>query len=196
MRAVGCARAGPRRGRPLQTWKTFLRGHADGIASIDLFVVPTIAFGQLFAFLVLGHGRRQLLWFAVTRHPTAEWLACQITEAFPWDRAPTYIVRDNDRAFGGVFTRRIQAMGIRDRPTSFRSPWQDGHCERLIGSIRRECTDHLIVLNEEHLRRILRKFSTHISLGKDAPSGRPIERFGNIVAYAILGGLHHRYARI
>ena len=99
----------------MQTWKTFLRGHADGIASIDLFVVPTIAFGQLFAFLVLGHGRRQLLWFAVTRHPTAEWLACQITEAFPWDRAPTYIVRDNDRAFGGVFTRCIQAMGIRDR---------------------------------------------------------------------------------
>ena len=180
----------------MQTWKTFLRSHADGIASIDLFVVPTIAFGQLFAFLVLGHGRRQLLWFAVTQHPTAEWLARQITEAFPWDRAPTYIVRDNDRAFGGVFTRRIQAMGIRDRPTSFRSPWQDGHCERLIGSIRRDCTDHLIVLNEEHLRRILRKFSTHISLGKDAPSGRPIERFGNIVAYAILGGLHHRYARI
>ena len=132
----------------------------------------------------------------MTRHPTAEWLACRITEAFPWDRAPTYIVRNNDRAFGGVFTRRIQAMGIRDRPTSFRSPWQDGHCERLIGSIRRECTDHLIVLNEEHLRRILRKFSTHISLGKGAPSGRPIERFGKIVAYAILGGLHHRYARI
>ena len=146
----------PRRGRPSQTWKTFLHNHADGIASIDLFVVPTIAFEQLFAFLVLGHGRRQLLWFAVTRHPTAEWLARQITEAFPWDRAPTYIVRDNDRAFGSVFTRRIQAMGIRDRPTSFRSPWQNGHVERLIGSIRRECTDHLIVLNEEHLRRILR----------------------------------------
>ena len=150
----------PRRGRPSQTWKTFLHNHADGIASIDLFVVPTIAFERLFAFLMLGHGRRQLLWFGVARHPTAEWLARQVTEAFPWDRAPTYIVRDNDRAFGGVFTRRIQAMGIRDRPTSFRSPWQDGHCERLIGSIRRDCTDHLIVLNEEHLRRILRKFST------------------------------------
>jgi hypothetical protein len=145
----------PRRGRPSQTWKTFLHNHADGIASIDLFVVPTIAFEQLFAFLVLGHGRRQLLWFAVTRHPTAEWLAHQMTEAFPWDRAPAYIVRDNDRAFGSVFTRRLQAMGIRDRPTSFRSPWQNGYVERLIGSIRRECTDHLIVLNEEHLRRIL-----------------------------------------
>jgi len=155
----------PRRDRPSQTWKTFLRNHADGIASIDLFVVPTIAFEQLFAFLVLGHGRRQLLWFAVTRNPTAEWLARQITEAFPWDRTPTYIVRDNDKAFGAVFTRRIQAMGIRDRPTSFRSPWQNGHVERLIGSIRRECTDHVIVLNEEHLRRILAKFPTIIMSG-------------------------------
>jgi hypothetical protein len=121
----------------------------------------------------------------------------------PWDGAPTYIVRDSDRAFGSVFTRRIQAMGIRDRPTSFRSPWQNGHVERLIGSIRREWTDHLIVLNEEHLRRILAKFSTyyngwrpHVSLGKDAPNRRPIERFGDIVAHAILGGLHDRYARI
>src|ERR1700686_1462192 len=193
----------PRQDRPLQTWKTFLRNHAEVIASIDLFVVPTIAFEQLFTFLVLGHGRRQLLWFAVTRRPTAEWLARQITEAFPWDKAPAYIVRDNDRAFGSVFTRRIQAMGIRDRPTSFRSPWQNGHVERLIGSIRRECTDHLIVLNEEHLRRILAKFSAyyngwrpHVSLGKDAPDGRPIDRFGDIVAHAVLGGLHHRYARI
>src|SRR5450759_3970992 len=193
----------PRRDRPSQTWKTFLHNHADGIASIDLFVVPTIAFEKLFAFLILGHGRRQLLWFAVTRHPTAEWLARQITEAFPWDTAPAYIVRDNDRAFGSVFRRRIQAMGIRDRPTSFRSPWQNGHVERLIGSIRRECTDHLIVLNEEHLRRILAKFSAYyngwrprVSLGKDAPDGRPIDRFGDIVAHAILGRLHHWYARI
>ena len=117
--------------------------------------------------------------------------------------APTYIVRDNDTAFGGVFKRRIQAMSIRDRPTSFRSPWQNGHVERLIGSIRRECIDHLIVLNEEYLRRVLAKFSAyynesrpHVSLGRDAPNGRPIERFGDIVAHAILGGLHHRYARI
>jgi transposase InsO family protein len=124
-------------------------------------------------------------WFAVTQHPTAEWLARQITVAFPWDKTPTYIVSDNDRPFGSVFTRRIRAMGIRDRPTSFRSPWQNGHVERLIGSIRRECTDHLIVLNEEHLRRILAKFSTycngwspHVSLRKDAPDRRPIERFG------------------
>jgi hypothetical protein len=159
----------------LQTWKTFIHNHAEGIASIDMFVVPTVAFQQLFACLVLGHRRRQLLWFAVTRNPTAEWLARQITETFPWDTAPKYLVRDNDRAFGAAFKARVRAMGIRDRPTSFRSPWQNGHVERLIGSTRRECTDHMIVLNEGHLRRILSKYAsyynevrTHLALGKDA----------------------------
>jgi transposase InsO family protein len=193
----------PRQDRPLQTWKTFLRNHVEGIASIDLFVVPTIAFEQLFPFLVLGHGRRRLLWIAVTQNPTAEWLARQITEAFPWERTPKYLIRDNDRAFGCAFKARVRAMGIRDRPISFRSPWQNGYVERLIGSIRRECTDHMIVVCEDHLRRILAKYAayynevrTHVSLGKDAPYTRPIERFGDIVAYPILGGLHHRYARI
>src|SRR5258707_5106982 len=193
----------PRQDRPLQTWKTFLRNHMEGIASIDLFVVPTITFQQLFAFLVLGHKRRQLLWFAVTRNPTAGWLARQITETFPWDTAPKYLIRDNDRAFGAVFKARVRAMGIRDRPTSFRSPWQNGLVERLIGSARHECTDHVIVFNEDHLRRILSKYAsyynevrTHLSLGKDAPCTRPIERFGDIIAQPILGGLHHRYARI
>ena len=193
----------PRRDRPMQTWKTFLRNHAEGIASIDLFVVPTICFEQLYAFLVLSNRRRRLLWTAVTRNPTAEWLARQITEAFPWDSAPKYLIRDNDRAFGGVFKARVRAMGIRDRPTSVRAPWQNGYVERLIGSVRRECTDHLIVFSEEHLRQILAKYSTyynevrvHISLGKDAPCTRPIERFGDIVAHPILAGLHHRYARI
>jgi hypothetical protein len=193
----------PRRGRPLQTWKTFLHNHAEGIASIDLFVVPTIGFRQLFACLVLNHRRRQLLWFAVTCNPTAECLARQITEAFPWDTAPKYLIRDNDRAFGAAFKERVRAMGIRDQPTSFRSPWQNGHVERLIGSTRWECTDHLIVFNEAHLRRILSNYAcyynrvrTHLALGKDAPCGRPIERFGDIVAHPILGGLHHRYARI
>jgi transposase InsO family protein len=193
----------PRPDRPVQTWKTFVRNHMEGIAAIDLFVVPTIAFQQLFAFLVLRYERRQLLWFAVTRNPTAEWLARQITEAFPWDTAPKYLIRDNDRAFGVAFKARVRAMGIRDRPISFRSPWQNGYLERLIGSIRRECTDHLIVFSEEHLRRILAKYASyynevrvHTSLGKDAPFTRPIERFGEIVVYPILGGLHHRYARI
>lgn len=193
----------PRQGRPLQTWKTFLRNHAEGIASIDLFVVPTVTFEQLFALLVLGHGRRRLIWYAVTFHPTAEWLARQITEAFPWNAAPKYLIRDNDKAYGGAFKVRVRAMGIRDRLTSFCSPWQNGHVECLIGSIRRECTDHLIVLNEKHLRRILAKFSSyyngwrlHVSLGKDSPDKRPIDRFGDIVAHAILGRLHHRYVRI
>ena len=198
-RSTWCrGRAGHRK-----SWKIFLRNHGEEIASIDLFVIPAIAFRQLFAFLVLGHRRRQLLWFAVTQNPTAEWLARQITEAFPWDTAPKYLIRDNDRAFGGAFKARVRAMGIRNRPTSLRSPWQNGHLKRLTGSVRRECTDHLIVFSEEHLRRILTKYAsyynevrTHIALGKDAPCRRPIERFGDIVAYPILGGLHHRYARI
>ena len=117
-----------------QGWKTFLRNQAQAIAAVDLCVVPTVSFDRLFAFLVLGHGRRQLLWFAVTRHPTAEWLAQQITEAFPWTSAPTYLVRDNDRAYGRAFKSRVRAMGIRDRPISPGAPWQNGYVERLIGT--------------------------------------------------------------
>jgi Integrase core domain len=168
-----------------------------GIDHCDLFVVPTIAFQHLFAFLVLSHERRRLLRFAVTRNPTAEWLARQITEAFPWDSTPKYLIRDNARAFGVGFKARVRAMGIRDRPTSFRSPWQNGYTESLIDSIRRECTDHLIVFNAEHLRRILAKYAiyynevrAHVFLGKEAPCTRAIELFGDIVAHPILGGLH------
>ena len=128
---------------PSQTWKMFLRNHAEVIAAIDMCVVPTLTFELLFAFLVLGHGRRRLLWFEVTRHPTAKWLARQITEAFPWASAPTYLVRDNDSAYGHVFTSRVRAMGIRDRPISPGSPWQNGIAERLIGTLRRECLDHI-----------------------------------------------------
>ena len=126
---------------PSQNWKTFLRNHAQAVAAIDLCLVPTLTFDLLFAFLVVGHGRRQLLWFEVTRHPTAEWLARQITEAFPWTSAPAYLVRDNDRAYGHVFTSRVRAMGIRDRAISPASPWQNGCAERLIGTLRRECLD-------------------------------------------------------
>ena len=136
-----------------------------------------------------------------TRNPTAEWLARQITKAFPWDSAPKYLIRDNDRAFATVFKARLRAMGIRDRPTSFRAPWQNGYVERLIGSIRRECTDHLIVVNAEHLRRILAKYAsyynelrTHVSLEKTRPTlARPR---GSEILLPVLGGLHHRYARI
>jgi transposase InsO family protein len=133
---------------PSQGWKTFLRNHAEAIAAIDMCVVRTLTFERLFAFLVLGHGRRQLLWFEVTRHPTAEWLARQITEAFPWTSAPAYLVRDNDRAFGHVFTSRIRAMGIRDRPISPGSPWQNGIAERFVGTLRRECLDHMLIFGE------------------------------------------------
>jgi Integrase core domain len=156
-----------RRGPPSQSWRTFLRNHADAIAAIDLCVVPTATFERLYAFLVVSHGRRRLLWFAVTRHPTAEWLARQIVEAFPWDTAPTYLVRDNDRAYGEVFTRRVRTMGIRDRPIAPRSPWQNPCVERLIGTVRRDCLDHLLIFGERHLRRVL----TELSLPKISSRG-------------------------
>src|ERR1700757_127735 len=192
-----------RRGPPSQTWRTFLRNHAHAIAAIDLCVVPTLPFECLFAFLVLGHGRRQLLWFAVTRHPTAEWLAQQIVEAFPWGAAPTYLVRDNDRAYGQAFTRRLRTMGIRDRPISPRAPGQNPYVERLLGTLRRECLDHVLIFGERHLRRILTSYSlyynetrTHLGLSKDAPLRRAVQRGGAIVAAPVLGGLHHRYMRM
>jgi transposase InsO family protein len=188
---------------PSQSWKTFLQNHAEAIAAIDMCVVPTLSFDLLFAFLVLGHGRRQLLWFEVTRHPTAEWLARQITEAFPWASAPAYLVRDNDRAYGQTFQRRVRAMGIRDRPISPGSPWQNGYAERLIGTLRRECLDQVLIFGETHLRRILSAYAayynqarTHLALQKDAPLHRAVQRSGAIVAIPILAGLHHQYVRI
>jgi transposase InsO family protein len=132
-----------RRRPPSQGWKTFLCNHADGIASMDLFLVPTISFRLLYGFLILQHRRRKLLWLAVTAHPSAEWLAQQLTEAYGWQQAPRYIIRDRDSVYGGVFTRRVRAMGIRDRPIAPHSPWQNGYAERLIGSIRRECLDQV-----------------------------------------------------
>jgi transposase InsO family protein len=191
------------RGPPSQTWRTFLRNHADAIAAIDLCLVPTLTFECLFAFLVVSHGRRQLLWFAVTKHPTAEWLAQQIAEAFPWDTAPRYLIRDNDSAYGQAFTKRVRGMGIRDRPIAPRSPWQNPYVERLIGTLRRECLDHVLILGERHLRRVLTLYAlyynetrTHLGLAKDAPRRRAVQRCGRIVATPILCGLHHHYARI
>ena len=143
--------------------------------------------------------RRNLVWIGVTTNPTAEWVARQITEAFPWDEAPRYVIRDRDRIYGTIVTRRLRAMGIRDKPTAPASPWQNGYAERLIGSIRRECLDHMIVFGEQHLRRILRDYyndiRTHRSLNKDAPNSRPVQRTGIISSRAILGGLHHHYIR-
>jgi transposase InsO family protein len=170
---------------------------------MDLFVVPTTGFDLLYGFIIVRVDRRDLVWINVTCHPTAEWIARQITEAFPWNEAPHYLIRDRDRIYGAVVTRRLRAMGIRDRPTAPASPWQNGFTERLIGSIRRECIDHIVVLSEVHLRQILQSYAhyyndirTHRSLNKDAPLSRPVQRIGSINSHAILGGLHHHYVRV
>lgn len=191
-----------RRRPPSQSWKTFLRNHAEGIAALDLFVVPTVDLRMLFVLVIIGIDRRLIVTINVTSRPTAEWIARQVTEAFPWEWAPKYLIRDRDGAYGHAFRRRLHAMGIRDRPIAPRSPWQNGYAERLICSIRRECVDHLIAFSESHLRRILRTYvtyyndlRTHLSLAKDAPSRRQVERRGRIIRLPILGGLHHRYVR-
>ena len=169
-----------RRGPPSQGWRTFLRNHAPDIAAMDLFIAPTIGFDLLYVFVIVGLDRRDLVWINVTANPTAEWIARQITEAFPWDEAPQHDIRDRDRIYGTIVTRRLRTMGIRDKPTAPASPWQNGFAERLIGSIRRECVDHFVVLGEAHLRRILRDYAryyndirTHRSLDKDAPGLSP-----------------------
>ena len=190
---------------PSQTWRTFLRNHVGCLASIDFFVVPTAAFSLLFAFVVLHHNRRRIVHLGVTKNPTAAWVAQQIREAFPWDTAPRHVIRDRDSVYGGVFRARVLAMGIEEVITAPRSPWQNPFAERVIGYIRRECLDHVIVLNEWHLRRILASYldyyhrsRTHLSLGKDAPDGRPVQSVGagKIVAFPQIGGLHHRYVRL
>ncbi len=180
-----------------------LHNHADGIASIDLFVVPTISFRLLYGLLLLHHDRRQILWLGVTAHPTAEWISHQLTEAYGWKVAPRYIIRDRDAVYGDVFIRRLRAMSIRDRPTAPRSPWQNGYCERAIGSIRRECLDHVVVFGERHLRHLLRSYATyyneartHLSVNKDAPSPRTVHAVSRILSTPFLGGLHHLYVRV
>src|SRR6266516_884833 len=186
-----------------QGWRTFLRNHAPDIAAMDLFVAPTIGFDLLYVLVIIRLERRDLVWINVTPHPTAEWIARQITEAFPWAETPRYLIRDRDRVYGAAVTRRLRAMGIRDRPIAPGSPWQNGFAERLIGSIRRECVDHIVVLGETHLRRVLTKYAayynelrTHRSLNKDAPIHRAIQYVGDIVSAPVLGGLHHHYCRI
>ncbi len=192
-----------RRGPPSQGWRTFLRNHVPDIAAMDLFVVPTVGFKLLYAFVIVRLDRRQLIWMNVTQSPTAKWIARQLTEAFPWDEAPGYLIRDNDRVYGDVVRRRIRGMGIRDKPIAPASPWQNCFAERLIGSIRREYLDQLVVLSEAHLRRILKSYAdyynsvrTHRSLNKDAPAFRAVQRAGSVASYAILGGLHNHYVRI
>src|SRR5205823_6180864 len=190
-------------GPPSQGWRTFLRNHAPDIAAMDLFIVPTIGFDLLYGLVIVRLARRDLVWINVTPHPTAEWIARQITEAFPWNKAPRYLIRDRDQVYGAAAMRRLRAMGIRDKPIAPGSPWQNGCAERLIGSIRRDCVDHVVTLGEAHLRRILTKYAayynelrTHRSLDKDAPIHRTIQHAGRIISAPVLGGLHHHYCRI
>lgn len=194
----------PRR-PPSQTWRTFLENHSKMLVSADFFVVPTVFFRVLFVFVILSHDRRRPVHVAVTEYPTSEWVAHQLLEAFPWDSAPRYLLRDRDGSYGEKFSRAARWLGIREVLTAPQSPWQNSYVERFIGSIRRECLDHVIVLNESGLRRILKSYfeyyertRTHLSLGKDAPISRPVQSVGTgrIVAIPQVGGLHHRYERV
>jgi putative transposase len=192
------------RPQPSQTWRTFLANHVRDLVSLDFFTVPTAGFRVLFVLVVLAHHRRRVVHFNVTEHPTAHWASQQIVDAFPDDSAPAYLLRDRDAVYGDVFRQRVTGMGIGEVLTVPHSPWQNAFAERLIGSIRRECLDHVVVFGERHLRRLLTAYfayyhqaRTHLSLDKDAPDGRPIEppELGAIIPIPEVGGLHHRYVR-
>src|ERR1700716_3969541 len=189
---------------PSQTWRTFLENHMKHLVSVDFFTVPTLRFQVLYVFLVLAHDRRRILHFGVTAHPTAEWTAQQLREAFPWDTAPRYLLRDRDRIFGADFVKQVKAMGIKQVLSAPRSPWQRAYVERVIGTIRRECLDHVIVFSEAGLYRHLRNFAdyyhrkrTPLGLHKDAPKSRLVQppEMGHVVSVPQVGGLHHRYER-
>jgi putative transposase len=172
---------------------------------MDLFTVPTVTFRVLYCFFVISHSRRRVLHFNTTGHPTAAWTGLQILEAFPEDMAPRYLIRDRDQIYGECFRDRLRDMGITEVLTAPRSPWQNPFAERLVGSVRRECLDHVIVLGEKHLRRILKSYfdyylcsRTHLSLAKDAPTTRVVQgpKAGEIVEIPQVGGLHHRYGAL
>jgi putative transposase len=193
-----------RRPHPSQTWRTFLANHARDLVSLDFFTVPTARLRVLFVLVVLAHHRRRVVHFNVTEHPTAAWTAQQVVNAFPDDAAPAYLLRDRDQVYGAPFRHRVKGMPIAEVLTAPQSPWQNPFAERLIGSIRRECLDHVLILGDRHLRRILTRYFAyyhrarpHLSLDKDAPDGRPIEppALGPIIPLPEVGGLHHRYVR-
>ena len=189
---------------PSQTWRTFLNNHTKDTVGIDFFVVPTATFRVLYVFVVLQHARRHIVHFNVTKHPTAQWSAQQIVEAFPFESAPRYMIRDRDSIYGAVFTRRVASVGVEEVIAAPRSPWQNPYVERVIGSLRRECFDHVIVINERHARRLMHSYvdyyhgsRSHLGLEKDSPDERPIAREnGNVVAFPKVGGLHHHYERL
>ena len=190
---------------PSPTWRAFLQNHVRDLVSIDFFVVPTANFRLLFVFLVLSNHRRRILHFNVTEHPTAEWTAQQIVEACPWDDAPRHLLRDRDGIYGAEFRKRVHGLGIQEVLTAARSPWQNPYVERVIGSIRRECLDHVVVLSERHLRRLLsdyfdyyHRWRTHYALEMDSPEGRAVQdgKLGGVVELPEVGGLHHHYERL
>ena len=187
------------------TWKTFLNHHVADIVACDFFIVPTASCKVLFVFIMLAHERRRIIHFNITEHPTAQWTAQQIVEAFPWETAPRYLLRDRDAIYSGVFQQRIKNMGIEEVKTAPRSPWQNPYCERVIGSIRRDVLNHVIVLNERHLKRVLsayiayyHRFRTHLALEMDCPHPRAIEppATGRVIARPEVGGLHQHYERL
>ena len=187
---------------PSQTWRTFLKNHVGELVSMDFFTVPTATFRVLYVFLILEHKRRKVLHFGVTDHPTAEWTAQRVVEAFADRDAPRFLIRDRDGIYGLEFRRRVRSLGVKEIITAPRSPWQNSYAERLIGSIRRECLDHIVVLSQRHLRTILRSYfayyhrsRTHLALEKDAPDSRMVMTQGAVVAIPQVGGLHHRYER-
>ncbi len=189
---------------PSQTWRTFLDNHVRDIVAVDFFTVPTATFRILFCFVVLRHDRRMVVHFNATAHPTAEWTAQQMVEAFPFDEAPRFLIRDRDSIYGEFFRQRVKHMGIEEVLIAPRSPWQNPYAERLIGSIRRECLNHIVVLNEAHVRRILASYfayyhesRAHLSLECNAPVARRVEHpsEGKVISIPQVGGLHHRYRR-
>jgi len=193
-----------RRKPPSQTWRTFLDNHMPEIAACDFFTLPTAMFRVLYVFIVLLHDRRQVVHFNVTSSPCAEWTAQQIVNAFPYEDIPRFIIRDNDSIYSHYFKDRVKDMGIEQAPTAPRAPWQNPYCERVIGSIRRDCLNHLIVLNGRHLYRILTDYfdyyhnsRPHLSLDRNSPTPREVEppSQGKVVSIRQVGGLHHRYSR-
>jgi putative transposase len=190
--------------RPSQSWRTFLRNHAGVIAAMDFFVVPTVSFRLLYVLVVMTHERRKVIDFNITEAPTAEWTAQQVVNAFPYDTAPKYLLRDRDSIYGSVFVQRVEGMGIKQKLISPRSPWQNPYVERLVGSIRRECLDRVIVFNERQLRHVLESYfryyhevRPHRGLSHDSPIPRPVESSerGDVIEMPLLGGLHHHYLR-
>jgi len=191
-------------GPPSQTWRAIIRNHMTEISAIDFFTVHTAAFKTIYVFVILSLDRRRIVHFNVTTNPTAEWTSLQLIQALPFDLAPRYLIRDRDGIYGQQVVDTLNGMGVKQVVISRRSPWQNGYCERVIGTIRRECLDHVIVLSERHLRRVLTEYlayyhesRTHLGLGKDTPESRRIQYpdVGPVASEPVLGGLHHRYYR-